>query len=355
MRIVLRMQGLLLKLSQLDARAADAVRVIGFFDRLLEQRACLDIVMRSAAALAERPVGFSSPRLGVSLRADPGADPTLSRAVPADATTRELDDGTVVWLARTDDPTPLDGMLLERLAIIIAIRLDHTSVPQPQLGDPALVELVLSRQAGIAERSRALHLLRLDPAAKLRVLATTDPTAIPGPAAKLGSAWAILCTAPKLGPVPRGTRLGAGPRLPALEAIRSWQAARGALRFTTASEPVVHAEQLGCLGLLADRLDHSDLAHLPDLTALDRLAAEPNGDDTLAVLDALCANGSVRQAATALHRHHSTIQARLCHARKLLNYPVTTPAGRFRLQLALTLRRLRDNPDDRHTPPGLSN
>lgn len=61
MRIMLRMQGLMLRLSELDAHAANSVRVIGFFDRLLERRASLDIVMRSAAALAECPVGFSSP------------------------------------------------------------------------------------------------------------------------------------------------------------------------------------------------------------------------------------------------------------------------------------------------------
>jgi DNA-binding PucR family transcriptional regulator len=44
-----------------------------------------------------------------------------------------------------------------------------------------------------------------------------------------------------------------------------------------------------------------------------------------------------------IHRHHSTIQARLEHARATLGFPLDTPEGRFRLYLALVLRRLRDN------------
>ena len=105
--------------------------------------------------------------------------------------------------------------------------------------------------------------------------------------------------------------------------------------------------------MLADRLSHNDLTNLADLAALDRLAAESSGGDILTVLDTLCATGSIRQTAAVLHRHHSTIPPRLCQAEKVLGFPPNTPAGRFRLQLALMLRRLRDNPGDQHaTPPG---
>ena len=43
------MQGLLLRLSGLDADAENAVRVIGFFDRLITARASLDALVRSTA------------------------------------------------------------------------------------------------------------------------------------------------------------------------------------------------------------------------------------------------------------------------------------------------------------------
>jgi hypothetical protein len=341
------MQGLLLRLSQLDADAENAVRVIGFFDRQITERVSLDSVVRNTAALAECPVGISSPGRGISLRAAPAADPTTCPLVPPGAMRQELEGGTVVWVARTGDPMPLDAILLERFAITVAVRLDNVSVPHPQLGDPALVELVLSRDPGVAERSRALRLLGLDPATELRVLAGTDVPATKCPTAKLGSVWAALHIGHVPGSVPTGGRLGVGPRVPAIEVARSWRGARRALRFATTSEPVVQWEQLGCLEVLAD-LDHTDLTQLVDLTALDQLAAEPQGGEMLLILDAFRTTGSARKAADATHHHHSTICARLKHAESVLKFQLDTPAGRFRLHLALVLHRLRADSDGRN-------
>lgn len=337
------MQGLLLRLSRLDAHAENAVRVIGFFDRLITARADLNIVLRNTAALAECPVGVISASSGMSWRVDPNTEPIHCPVVPRDATRHRLDDGTIVWIARTGDAAPLDALLLERFAITVAVRLDHASVPQPQLGDPALVDLVLSQNAGIAERSRALHLLRLDPTASLRVLAGTDATAIGGPKARLGSAWAVLHTGPEL-ELANGGRWGVGPCLPAIEAPRSWRVACSALRFAAPYKRVVSCDDLGCLVVLADCLDASDLVQQPDLAALDRLAAQPHGGDLLAMLDALCTTGSGRKAADSLHRHHSTMRPYLSRAETELGFSLATPTGRFRLRLALALHRLRDNP-----------
>jgi hypothetical protein len=83
-------------------------------------------------------------------------------------------------------------------------------------------------------------------------------------------------------------------------------------------------------------------AELSDVAALDRLAAKPTGQDILVILDALCANDSVRKAAVAAHPR-STVAARLIHAETVLDFGVTSTAGRFRLKLALALRRLRDS------------
>jgi hypothetical protein len=336
------MKGLLLRLSGLDADAANAVRVIGFFDRLITGHVGLAALVRSTAQLAECPVGVSAPGRGLTLRAEPGAEAVVSGLVPGGAARRELEDATVVWVARDGTPSPLDDMLLERFAIATAVLLDHASVPLPALGDPALVELVLSDGVGTAERSRALHLLGLDPMGGLRVLAGSGIDAIDGRAAMLGPVRAVLVIG-AVPDVPPGGRLGVGPRVPAIEVARSWRAARTALRFAADSEPVVWWERLGGLAVLAERLAPADLAEIPDVLALDRLAAQPHGGDTLAVLDALCATGSARKAAIALHRHHSTVPARLAHAESVLGFPLDAPAGRFRLHVALVLRRLRDN------------
>ena len=335
------MKGLLLRLSGLDADAENAVRVIGFFDRLISERVGLDALVRATAQLAGCPVGIHAPGQGLSLRAEPGAKVSTSGLAPAGAAVRKLENAVAVWVARQGAPTPLDDMLLERFAIATAVLLDHTSVPLPELGDPALIELLLSDGTGTAERSRALHLLGLDAGAGLRVLAVTGAGEIAGRSAALGTVRAVL-VAGEL-PVPGGGRWGVGPLLPAVEAASSWHGACTALRFTSESEPVVWWERLGGLTEFADRLKPADLAGIADVRALDRLAAEPQGGDDVAVLAALCATGSARKAAAALHRHHSTLPARLARAESVLGFEIDSPAGRFRLHLALMLRRLRDN------------
>ena len=327
------MRGLLLRLSGLDADAESAVRVIGFFDRLITERAGLDTLVRSTAELAGCPVGLSAPGQGLSLRADAGGAVTAG-PVPARAAVRPLEGAVEVWVAREGKAVPLDDMLLERFAIAAAVLLEHSSVPLPELGDPALIELVLSEGVGTAERSRALHLLGIGATTPLRVLAATGE--VPGRSVVLGAVRAVLATE-----VPESDgRLGVGPLLPAIDAARSWQAARTALRYTSDSEPVVWWERLGSLALVAEQLGKADIAALPDVKALDRLAAEPG---MITALDALCVTGSVRQAAAALHRHHSTMTARLARAESMLGFEIDSASGRFRLHLALLLRRLRDN------------
>ncbi len=207
-------------------------------------------------------------------------------------------------------------------------------MPLPELGDPALVELVLSGGVGTAERSRALHLLGIGATTPLRVLAATGE--VPGRSVLLGNVRAVLGTE-----VPHvDGRLGVGPLLPAIDAAESWRAARTALRYTSDSEPVVWWEKLGGLALLAEQTGAADIAALPDVRALDRPAAEPG---MITTLDALCATGSVRKAAVVLHRHHSTMTARLTRAESVLGFGLDDAPGRFRLHLALMLRRLRDD------------
>jgi hypothetical protein len=317
------MEGLLLRLSALDADAENAVRVIGFFDRLVASRASLDAVVRRAGELAECPVGVQSTARGL----------LVGGPVPALAARRELEDATVVWLARQGQPLPLDDMVLERFSIAVALLLDHSRLPLPSLGDPALVELALSDSAGEAERSRALHLLGLRPNTMLRVLAVEGTPN--GLSAALGPLHAVLVQSEEI--PPQEGKVGVSPLVAAIEAPAAWRMARTAVRF--AESAMVWAEQLGSELALAS-LPVDEIAKIPDVLALDKLASEP---EMLPLLIALCQTGSARQAAATIHRHHSTIQARLEHARATLGFPLDTPEGRFRLYLALVLRRLRDN------------
>ncbi|TDD84498.1 PucR family transcriptional regulator, partial [Actinomadura darangshiensis] len=255
------------------------------------------------------------------------------------------------WLERGEVPLPLDEMVLERFAIAAAVILDG----MPRRGDAGLVELVLSAGAGEVERSRALRLLGVEPDAVLRVLAV-DTRDVPIAEvreffrdggidmASLGRVHAVLVKSvkPDLGErLPEGVRVGVGPALAAIEAPAAWRRACTALRFTAAEASVVHHEALGALAAVAVRMRDEDIAQVADVAVLDRLAAEPG---TLGVLTAFCATGSARQAAARVHRHHSTVAARLAHAEARLGFSFSGPGGRLRLDLALLLRRLRDNP-----------
>lgn len=343
------MEGLILRLSALDADAENALRVIGFFDRLITGQADLDALVRNAAQLAECPAGVKSK--GLFVRADAAGKIVNTGRVPAGAARMELADGALVWLERDGKPLPLDAMVVERFGIAAAAVLDHSRPPQPELGDPALVELVLSDTAGSADRSRALQLLGIRPTSPVLVLAVKAAvdelvTELGGrPAgvrtADFGEKHAVLLVAAAPDQLPYGKSLiGVGERVPAMDAPRSWRAAQCALRFTHPADPVVRAADLGGFALLAEKLTPADIAGVADVQRLDQLAGEP---DMLEVLLAVATTESVRKAAAAVFRHHSTVAARLAHAEAALGFAVDTPAGRSRLHLALLLRRLRDS------------
>lgn len=74
------MRGLVLRLAGLNAGAESAMRLIGFFDTLVEQRLGLDGVLVMAARVAECPVGLAGPGPdGLAARPDgstrPGGPP----------------------------------------------------------------------------------------------------------------------------------------------------------------------------------------------------------------------------------------------------------------------------------------
>jgi hypothetical protein len=358
------MKGLLLRLSALDADAENAVRVIGFFDALIAARATLHTLVRETARLAECPAGVADTALGVTLRADAVGRVESGVREPESAAVTEPAPGSRVWLERAGPPLPLDAIVLERFAIAAALTLEHARGPLPETGDAALVELALSANAGEAERSRAVRLLRLEPDAAVRVLAVAgDVTPVAEllaalrradagvRAAPFGAVHAVVAGALPRGlttDVPAGVRIGVGPALPAAQAPESWRQARTALRFASQATPypaVVSAESLGSLAVLAARLRPEDLADVGDLAALDRLAAEPHGADLISVLTVFCVTGSTRKTAAAVYRHHSTVAARLAHAESRLGFSFTAPGGRLRLELALLLRHLRDVPE----------
>ncbi|WP_327086295.1 hypothetical protein OIE66_28675 [Nonomuraea sp. NBC_01738] len=137
------MRELLGRVTALDSEAGAAMRVIAYFDELLEQRAGLHSVVRGAAFLAGCParlvddgrrlrlrIGADGVRLEWQHRSDPGW--------PA----HQVDAEARLILERAGEPTVLDAMILERAAATARSVLDRTRA-RPTRADPALVEILL--------------------------------------------------------------------------------------------------------------------------------------------------------------------------------------------------------------------
>lgn len=341
------MQGLLLRLSTLDADAESAVRVIAYFDSLLRDHVSVPVLLAATARLAQCPVGLFDAATGRRTRTSPSGSVDTPATSPAQV--RELSSGLgAVWMEREGPAHGLDEIVLERYAAAAEVTLERAAALAREGQDPALVELVLSGETGEAERARAVRLLGFDPATPLQALAI----ALPGEGlaaglramghrvreARIGDTEAILvATTLPDSALPEGTRVGIGPELPGARAAESWAGARTALRFTGPHDPVMRWSELGALALYAD-LPEAAVAGLPDVQAMERL-----GEEAMAAVRALCLAGSVRRAATAMHLHHSSMAARIARAEAALGFSLADQPGRLRAHLALSLVRLRAN------------
>ncbi|MFD0370583.1 helix-turn-helix domain-containing protein [Streptomyces sp. NPDC127114] len=167
------------------------------------------------------------------------------------------------------------------------------------------------------------------------------------PAVSGGEIGVLLTTAVDPARFPDGVRAGVAD---ADSPETSWRQARTALRFTTDHQPVVHYADLGALALLADVPDAAARAN-PDVAALARAVAGPEGQEALETLDAYCATASLRRAAERLHLHHSSVSRRLDQLGKALGLDLTAPTGLTRARLALTAwRLLADGPEPGRWP-----
>ncbi|MCF4120557.1 helix-turn-helix domain-containing protein [Antribacter sp. KLBMP9083] len=327
------MRDLTIRLAALDPGAADAMRVISYFDALVEHHAGLSAVVRGAAVLSGFPAGLADERRHLRIRvlpdgtsgaaAEAGPDPAWLSTPPSSS--------PVLWIECRDDPTGLHTLILERARLAVE-SLDRTRPSAPDSADEGRwATVVVDPQASPEARVGALQRLGLNDKSTACAVAMLD-----GPPV-------IFRTADLARQSAGDRRAGVGPVVPALELPRSWEEARLALRLSaegTSTDPgerVVLSSEAG--GLLA--LARSITSTTPvsdDVVALDRVAT--TAPPLLETLHAISVTSSLRDAATSLHMHHSTVQERASRAERVLGWSITSPNGRFRLQLAFALRRL---------------
>ncbi|MEU9982112.1 helix-turn-helix domain-containing protein [Streptomyces sp. NPDC050856] len=341
------MEALAERLSHLDPHARGAIRVIAFYDTLMRRRVDLPALARASAGLAGCAVGIRLHGTGRVIRVSPegrqASTPLHSASTTAPITLDEEEIGTV-WLERPGPPSPLDEVLLDRLAIAAAAVVERYGPALTTMADPALVELAISSNSDEAARTRALRLLGFAADLPVRVVAVHSQLPLnevgalicparPVKAASLADVGVILATTVDRARFPAGIRAGIGA---AESPDLSWRQARTALRFTTSRRPTVRYDDLGALALLA-QIPQDAAQGNADVAAIARVASKP---EDLETLDAYCATGSLRRAAEVLHLHHSSVARRLEQIGKTLGVELTEPPGLIRAALALTAWRL---------------
>ncbi len=339
------------RLSALDPDAGAAVRVIAYFDRLAQSRAGVEALVRGAAVLAGCPARLldAQRRVNVRVEADGRRCDTDLPPDPAWLSAALTPGGAAaLWLERADAAAGVvDAVILERAAGVMRHVLDRTRGRAPA-DDPALTETVLDATAPERARLHAARCLGLDTAVRARVLAssTAHPASSPHPraqdrppdgptsplrprtpnfpaAASASGPPSPCSTCPVPGPPP-APPCGLPPRAPHRTPARA--------SCTPTSGGIACLAELVAPGAEPP----------PDVHVLEAAAAAAPW--LLATLHAVAWTASLRAAAAAaaaeINVHHSTLQDRLSHAEGLLGWPVRTPQGRLRLQLALTMRRL---------------
>ena len=329
------MQDLLGRLTALDPDASETLKVVTYFDALVERAVGVESMLRGAAVLSGATVGQRDGRQFMRVRAD-GV-----RIDPSDHghgwMLRDSGPDAVVWIERDGEPHTNDAMILERLALALGIIRARRSV-----GPESAVELAISSYAGADERAGALSRLRLAPG-RFRVIAS-----LPDPAPRAQHPSAVVATRHGLTRatiLPEGVaiedawdddddlRRGVGTAGTEAQLPASWAAALVAVRLTSPAEPTLDAADLGALLLIADNADSADLH--PDAAALAGL-----DNRSLELLDAVVDEQSVRAAAVRLGRHHSSVQDRLTALTETLGYDPRTSRGHARFVVARMLLRL---------------
>lgn len=322
------MQELVGRLTAVDAEATETLKVIAYFDALINGHATTEVLLRGAAILSGCPAGQSVG--GKTMRVD--ATGARSAGVPGDWPSRSFSDGGIAWIERSGAAHANDEMILERLAIALGIAYERTS---PAAASRRALETIIDAQATAEARSDAARRLRLDTHARYRIVATTGPDS-GVPSVVVGTAHgpvrAVLASE-----TPPPDRAGIGIAMTAVSLPQSWASALIALRLSSEREPVIHADDLGALLPLAAAAD-STPHDIPDVAALTDLVDAHPGAERL--LDAIAATDSLRAAGVETRLHHSTVQTRAGQYSEALGFDIRSPRGRVRLSLALWVHRL---------------
>lgn len=335
------MRELLGRVSAIDPEAGAALRVISYFDALIEANAGLEATVRAASALAGCAVGILARNGRTNIRVEPDG-----RRVPGEAHGHTMvfagEDGGTVWLERSTETDQaragLDAVILERLARAATIILGRMK-PLGRRVDPTVVEMLVDAGVDLDRRLEVAAQLGLAKDLQLAVVVSAAPGHSPI-SATLGMRHVSVVGVDDID-VEQSGQCAIGPVVTVAELPSSYDLARLAIRLTTAAdEPGPTSLAAGdVLGLLALEPGIGSVAAGLEVIAIERaINAFPWA---LTTLSAVSVAPSLRAAATTLHVHHSTLQERVEHLNHQLTWDLTSRSGRTRLSIAMALRLFR--------------
>ncbi|MGA1835989.1 helix-turn-helix domain-containing protein [Herbiconiux sp. 11R-BC] len=191
------MQELVGRLTALDPEASENLKVIAYFDALVEGHAALDVLLRGAAVLTGCAAGLAAggKRMRVDERGLRATDVGSPRPVwaerpdgeepaagAADTEGAEASGGVTVewprrpsgygdgfvWIEREGAAHANDAMVLERLAIAVGLSLERSD---PAAGERRALEVLLDGAEPVESRAAAARRLQLDERSLLRIVA----------------------------------------------------------------------------------------------------------------------------------------------------------------------------------------
>ena len=358
------MEGLLKRLSAEGSEAENALRVVAFFDQLVEHRSSPRALVRSTSRLIGASSGYSSDSGGESWSFDSIGRPIGSSVPPQARAQRVTTDGGIngtVWILPDSATSALADLVLERMAISVSIVLDR----DPNQGQPATTALFmrwLDSGNSPEDRESYAHTLGFHSTWSVRSIVLKD-FGEPDDLAQRLHTWShrvgARCTQPYIADrlstalfqVTNDMKksdiealpglVAIGPPTAVIDAHLSVEAARNALRLCSSElgPRFVCYEDLGPLihiaGIAPDVAKRD-----PFVIRLMTLAETDAGRPELVALDVFLRHSSLRSAAIELNLHHSSLAKRLDKVSRRLAVDLSDPKSRFELSLALWLYRV---------------
>lgn len=368
------MRAFLRQVSGSEDLAESGLKVIAYFDALVEHRATLEACVRAAAALSQCTAGLRDNSSSATVRFNRRGIAVDGPAMPAVSRPVRIGDRDVgsVWLEHAEGADALDELIVERMATAAGVL--WRGSPRPRVSTAALMETVVNGAVSADDRGRALSLLGLAADAPVDVLSVSSADTealVDGLGAVRQSVWkhqaaferVVVCSEllgnvgivlaqpgptvvagdPSLliGDLPDQIAVGVARGRSVTQLPDSWIQAQTASQFCglLGFGAVVEYDDLGALAALA-LVPGSAIAANPDVVAVSEMSSTKAGRAALEALEQRFASGSVREAAAALYLHHSSVRYRLRHAEESLGVQLDDPRGRLRAELAVMLWRL---------------